>query len=207
MPRHLDYFLSLSSPWAYIGHPILLDIANRHELSITYKPVFLGNIFAETGGLPLPKRHPARQRYRLVELQRWRDRRALSFNIRPKFWPFDVNPADRFVIAIGMSGSDAGAFVSRAFAAVWEKEQNLADDAVILRLAAEAGLNGPALLHLAKSDAAESVYEQNFRDAVTADVFGSPSYVLDGEVFWGQDRLEFLEEALQSNRPPYTSVE
>ncbi|MDQ0472358.1 2-hydroxychromene-2-carboxylate isomerase [Labrys wisconsinensis] len=206
MPRHLDYFLSLSSPWAYMGHAILLDIARRHELSLTYKPVFLGNIFAETGGLPLPKRHPARQRYRLVELQRWRERRNLSFNVRPKFWPFDVNTADRFVAAVAMSGADPGAFIGRAFAAIWEKEQNLGDEAVILRLAQEAGLDGPALLRVAKSDAAEAAYEQNFRDAVSADVFGSPSYVLDGEVFWGQDRLDFLEEALQNRRLPYSSV-
>jgi 2-hydroxychromene-2-carboxylate isomerase len=204
MPRRLDYFLSISSPWAYIGHPVLMDLAERHALEITYKPMFLGNIFAETGGLPLPKRHPARQRYRYVELQRWRDKRGLTFNLRPKYWPFDVNLADRFIIAVAMSGNDPGPFATEAFAAVWEKEQNLADEATLLRIAERTGLDGRSLLALARSEKAEQAYEQNFRDAVACDVFGSPSYVLEGEVFWGQDRLLFLEEALESRRLPYT---
>ena len=206
MPRRLDYYFSLSSPWAYMGHAILMDLAGRHALDITYKPVLLGNVFSETGGLPVGKRHPARQRYRFVELQRWREKLGLPFHVRPKYWPFDVNLADRFVIAVAMGGADVGAFLRLAFAGVWENEQNLADEATILRIAAAAGLDGRALLTVARSEVAEHAYEQNFRDAVAADVFGSPSYVLDGEVFWGQDRLGLLEDALVSARPPYTPV-
>jgi len=204
--RQIEYFFSLSSPWAYMGHGRFVDLVRRHEVEVVYKPIFLGSIFAETGGLPLPKRHPARQRYRFVELQRWRDKLGLPINIRPKYWPFDVNLADRFVIAAASPGASPAQFMSLAFAAVWESDQNLADETVILRLAGEAGLDGPALLALARSDKAEQTYEQNFVDAVAGDVFGSPSYVLDGEVFWGQDRLELLSDALDSGRPPYTSL-
>ena len=76
MSRAIDYYFSLVSPWAFIGHAAFMEIARRHELDINYKPVFLGRVFAETGGLPLDKRHPVRQRYRLVELQRWREKRG-----------------------------------------------------------------------------------------------------------------------------------
>jgi 2-hydroxychromene-2-carboxylate isomerase len=206
MSRRIDYFLSLSSPWTYMGHKGIVALAERHGATLVYKPVFLSNIFAETGGLPLPKRHPARQRYRVVELQRWRDRHGLDFNIRPKYWPFDVNLADRFVIAVAMSGADPAPFLSGAFASIWERDQNLADEAVLARIAGEVGLDGQALLRLARSEAAEQGYEQNFRDAVASDVFGVPSYVLDGEVFWGQDRLPLLDEALSSGRPPYSAL-
>ena len=206
MARRIDYFFSLSSPWAYIGHGRLVALAAKHGADIVYKPVFLGSIFAETGGLPLPKRHPARQRYRHVELQRWRDKVGLSFNLRPKYWPFDVNLADRFVIAATLSPQDPATFLALAFAGVWEKEQNLADEATILRIAAAAGLDGAALMRVARSEAAEQVYETNFLDAVACDVFGSPSYVLDGEVFWGQDRLGFLAEALETGRPAYSPL-
>jgi 2-hydroxychromene-2-carboxylate isomerase len=206
MTRQIEYFFSLSSPWAYIGHNRLMAIAARHGATVVFKPVFLGNIFAETGGLPLPKRHPARQRYRYVELQRWRDKLGLAFNIRPKYWPFDVNLADRFVIAAAMTGADPAEFLAAAFAGVWEKEQNLADETTILAIAARTGLDGPKLLATARSDQAEQTYERNFVDAVARDVFGSPSYVLDGEVFWGQDRLPFLEDALESARLPYTAL-
>jgi 2-hydroxychromene-2-carboxylate isomerase len=204
MARRIEYFFSLSSPWAYLGHQRLVAIAGRHDAEIVFKPVFLGSIFAETGGLPLPKRHPARQRYRSVELQRWRDKLGVALNVRPKYWPFDVNLADRFVIAAAMAGADPAAFLTAAFAGVWEREQNLADEATILAIARSTGLDGAGLIGIARSEAAEAVYERNFVDAVERDVFGSPSYVLDGEVFWGQDRLAFLDEALESQRLAYS---
>jgi 2-hydroxychromene-2-carboxylate isomerase len=185
MPRIIDYYFSLVSPWAYIGHAPFMEIAQKHGVEINYKPVFLGRVFSETGGLPLAQRHPARQRYRILELQRWREKRALSFNISPKHWPFDVNLADRFVIAITASGKSPDAFLRRAFAAVWEEERNLGDPLVLSVLA-------------------EAIYALNLENAVAGDVFGSPAYVLDGEVFWGQDRLELLDDALSSGRAPYT---
>ncbi len=206
MSRFVDYYLSIGSPWAYMGHATLIAIAKRHSLEVRTKPVFLGQVFAETGGLPVPKRHPARQRYRFVELQRWREKLGLSFNVRPRYWPFDVNLVDRFIISIVQSGEDPDAFVRAAFDGVWEKELNLADQATVLRLADEAGFTSRALLTAARAERTEIAYEQNFRDALASDVFGSPSYVLNGEVFWGQDRLEMLEAAVASGRPPYTAI-
>ena len=108
MPRGIDYYYSLVSPRAYIGHAPFMAIAAEHGLSINHKPVFLGRVFAETGGLPLAQRHPARQRYRWLELQRWREKRGLDFHLKPKHWPFDVNLADRFAIAIQASHKGPG---------------------------------------------------------------------------------------------------
>jgi 2-hydroxychromene-2-carboxylate isomerase len=204
MSRTIDYYFSVVSPWAYIGHAPFMEIARRHGLDINYKPVFLGRVFSETGGLPLAQRHPVRQRYRLVELQRWRDRRGLAFNIQPKHWPFDVTLADRFVIAINVARADADPFLRRAYAAVWEEERNLADPVVITELAEQVGLDSAALMDMAQGSTAEAIYALNLENAVAGDVFGSPAYVLDGEVFWGQDRLELLDDALTSGRPPYT---
>ncbi|HEV2605951.1 MAG TPA: 2-hydroxychromene-2-carboxylate isomerase [Microvirga sp.] len=204
MPRPVDYYFSLVSPWAYLGHAPFMAIATRHDLVVNYKPVFLGRVFAETGGLPLPQRHPARQRYRLVELQRWRDRRGLNFNIHPKHWPFDVNLADRFVIAVASLHQDPDPFLRRAFAAVWEEDRNLADPAVLSRIAEEVGLDSTTLMERALGTTTEAIYALNLENAVAGDVFGSPAYVLDGEVFWGQDRLDLLDDALSSGRPAYT---
>jgi 2-hydroxychromene-2-carboxylate isomerase len=205
MSRQIDYYFSLVSPWAYIGHAPFMDIAKRHGLDVNYKPVFLGRVFAETGGLPLAQRHPARQRYRLVELKRWRDRRRLAFNVQPKHWPFDVTLADRFVIAINVARKDPDPFLRRAYAAVWEEERNLADLVVLAELAEEAGLDSTSLIEIAQGSTTEAIYALNLENAVAGDVFGSPAYVLDGEVFWGQDRLELLDDALTSGRAAYTS--
>jgi 2-hydroxychromene-2-carboxylate isomerase len=205
MPRVIDYYFSLVSPWAYIGHVPFMEIARRHGVEVNYKPVFLGRVFAETGGLPLAQRHPARQRYRMIELQRWREKRGLNFNLQPKYWPFDVNLADRFVIAVAAAGKDPDPFLRRAFAAVWEEERDLANPLVLTELAEQAGLDSTSLMDVATGSTTEAIYALNLENAVAGDVFGSPAYVLDGEVFWGQDRLDLLDDALTSSRTPYSS--
>ena len=205
MPRQVDYYFSLQSPWAYIGHKPFHDVARIYDLKIHYKPVTLVDLFSETGGLPLAKRHPVRQRYRLVELQRWRDKRGLKFHLKPAHWPFDARLADGVVIAALESGHDPDPFLRRAFAAIWEDQLKLSDTATLTRVVYESGLPGKQLVERSESDEITAVYEQNRQDAVAADVFGSPVYVLDGEVFWGQDRIELLADALKSGRAPYRS--
>ena len=205
MPRQIDYYFSLQSPWAYIGHKLFHDAVTAHGLMINYKPVMLVDLFSETGGLPLLKRHPVRQRYRLVELQRWRDKRGLKFHLQPANWPFNARLADGVVIAAIEAGHDPDPFLRRAFAAIWEDELNLADPATLIRLADASGLPGSALVERSGSDEIGKIYEKNRQDALAADVFGSPGYVLDGEVFWGQDRIELLVDALKSGRAPYRS--
>jgi 2-hydroxychromene-2-carboxylate isomerase len=203
MPRSIDYYFSLQSPWAYIGHGLFMEVVKAHDLKVNYKPVVLVDLFSETGGLPLMKRHPVRQRYRMVELQRWRDKRGLSFKLQPAHWPFNARLADGVVIAAVEAGHDPDPFLRRAYAAVWEQDLNLAEASTLAKLADSAGLPGAELVERASSDAVTAAYEQNRQDALAADVFGSPVYVLDGEVFWGQDRIELLADALKSGRAPY----
>jgi 2-hydroxychromene-2-carboxylate isomerase len=205
MPRQVDYYFSLQSPWAYIGHKLFRDVVAAHGVTVNHKPVMLVDLFSETGGLPLLKRHPVRQRYRIVELQRWRDKRGLQFKLQPAHWPFNGRLADGLVIAAIEAGHDPDPFLRRAFPAIWEDELNLGDAATLVRLADECGLPGKAMVERSASDDIGKVYEQNRQDALSADVFGSPAYVLDGEVFWGQDRIELLADALTSGRAPYRS--
>ena len=205
MARQIDYYFSLLSPWAYIGHKLFREVAGAHDLKINYKPVMLGDLFSETGGLPLSRRHPVRQRYRMLELQRWRGKRGLNFHLQPANWPFNGRLADGLVIAAIEAGHDPDPFLRRGFAAIWEDQRNLAEPATLIELADGSGLPGKQLLDRSASDEISKVYEQNRQDALAADVFGSPAYVLDGEVFWGQDRIELLADALKSGRPPYRS--
>jgi len=205
MPRQVDYYFSFQSPWAYIGHKFFRDLVATHDLKVNHRPVVLVDLFSETGGLPLMKRHPVRQRYRMVELQRWRDKRGLKFHLQPANWPFNARLADGVVIAAVEAGYDPDSYLRRAFPAVWEDELDLADAAALVKLADAAGLPGKKLVERSASDEIGAVYEQNRQDALAADVFGSPAYVLGGEVFWGQDRIELLADALKSGRAPYRS--
>ncbi len=205
MSRRIDYYFSLQSPWAYIGHKLFREVVGTYDLSVNHKPVVLVDLFSETGGLPLLKRHPVRQRYRMIELQRWRDKRGLAFHLQPANWPFDARLADGLVIAAIEAGRDPDPFLRRAFAAIWEDQLNLADPATLIKIADDSGLPGKQLLERSGTDEIGRIYEQNRQDALAADVFGSPAYVLDGEVFWGQDRIELLVDALKSGREPYRS--
>jgi len=206
MPRTIDYYFSCVSPWTFLGHAPFMDAARRHGAKVAPHPVNLGPIFAETGGLPLPKRAPQRQRYRLVELQRWGVKRGVAFHVHPAFWPFDGALADRTIIAALLAGHPVDALLPRIFSGVWQRQENLGAPEVIAAIAEEVGLPGAALMAEAQGEAAEKAYIENRERAVAADVFGAPSYVLDGEVFWGQDRIDLLDDALASGRPPFRPV-
>lgn len=205
MARQIDYYFSLQSPWAYIGHALFEDLASAHKLKVNYKPVTLVDLFSETGGLPLAKRHPARQRYRLLEMQRWREKRGLTFEIKPKHWPFNGRLADGVVMAAIEAGRNPEPYIRRGFQSVWERQLDLGDAATITRIADEAGLPGAKLVERAASDEIGKIYDRNRDDAIAAEVFGAPAWVLDGEIFWGQDRIELLGDALKSGRKAFSS--
>lgn len=204
MSVSVEYYFGMNSPFAFLGHDTFMNMASELEFSIVYRPVKLGDVFAQTGGLPLPKRHPARQYYRLIELQRWREKRGLNFHIKPKFFPFDASLADRTVIAITEAGQDPAPFMALAFRSTWQQEEDLADEAVIIEDLEKAGMKGKALVESAMSDAIGDIYDNNTAVAIEKNCVGSPCYVLNGEPFWGQDRLELLGEAIKSGRDPFT---
>ncbi|MBB4196737.1 disulfide bond formation protein DsbA [Rhodoblastus sphagnicola] len=204
MGRQLTVYFSLLSPWAYIGHSELRRLAEKHALTLDYRPVDLMEVFPESGGLPLGKRHPSRQAYRLVELQRWREKRGLDFHLWPRFWPFDPTRADRTICALAADKADPQKFIAGAFAAIFEQNRDIADENEIAAVLSETGYPSSWLTRATNAETA-TLYETNRTQALAAGVFGSPSYLLDGEIFWGQDRLDLLDDALTSNRPPFTA--
>ncbi|PZQ13024.1 MAG: 2-hydroxychromene-2-carboxylate isomerase [Ancylobacter novellus] len=207
MTRRVDVYFTAMSPWAHLGHEPFMAVARKHGLEIGWKPVPLGEVFSETGGLPLAKRPIARRRYRDVELARWAERRGRPLKLRPAHWPFRPDLADRAAIAAIAMGADPADFVGRAMRGVWEEERDLADPAAVAETLAAAGLDPKQVLARAADDDVEASYRDNGAAAVAAGAFGSPSYVLDSEVFWGQDRIDLLDEALTSGRAPYRPLE
>jgi len=137
MREKIDYYFSLISPWAYLGHATFMELAATNGLDVTFKPIFLQSVFDETGGLVLAKRHPARQNYRWFELQRWRDKRALPLTLKPRYFPCDPRLADKTAIALITAGHDPDAFIRAAFSAVWAEDRNIADPAVVAEMLAE----------------------------------------------------------------------
>jgi len=197
MGRTVDYYLSPMSPWTYLGHARFAEMAKRHGAAINVKPVDYSKVFPVSGGLPLGKRAPQRQAYRLVELKRFRDHLKVPLNLQPQFFPVASDLAAQFIIAAGRAGgSDAAMRLALAeLRSCWAEERNIGDADTLGALCKEQGLDAAALAAAAQSDAVKAEYESNTQEAIARNVFGAPSYVIDGEIFWGQDRLEFVERA------------
>ena len=195
----IDYYMTLNSPWVYLGSAPLAELARRTGATINVKPCKYGPIFEQTGGLPLPKRSPQRRAYRMMELKRWREVRGVALTLEPTYFPCDEAAATRLVIAAKLQGKDAHLLSLELGRALWEREESFADPAVIASAAGRAGLDAAGLRAAGPSDAElDALHEQYTQDALKVGVFGAPSYVLpSGEIFWGQDRQVLLERALQ----------
>lgn len=198
MPKSVDYYFTPVSPWAYLGHERFTRIAAKHGARVRVRPVDYGRIFPVSGGLPLKSRAPQRQAYRLVELARFRDYLGIPLNLEPRHFPVDPTPAALAIIAADAAfGADAAMrLAGGCLRAVWAEERNVADTAEIAAIALEQGVDPEGLLRAEATAGARTKYDAYTDEAIARGVFGAPSYVLDGEIFWGQDRLDFLDRAL-----------
>lgn len=197
MSRTIDYYLATNSPWAYLGHERFVALAAAHDASIDLVPVDLARVFPVSGGLPLAKRAPQRQEYRLVELRRWSEYLGIPIHLEPKYLAAPPDVGARWVLAALEQGIDAGlAMAGGVMRARWAEEADTADPDALGGIARRAGLDATALAALAQSPGIQAKFDANTERAIEARVFGSPWYVYRGEPFWGQDRLDFLARAL-----------
>ena len=193
----IDYYFTPQSPWTYLGHERFARIAREAGRAVRLLPADFGRVFAVSGGLPLGQRAQQRQAYRLVELQRFSEYLKLPLHVKPAFFPVSSDAAARLLIAVDQhDGMDAAMQLGSAiFSAVWAHQRNIADDATLAGLLADGGLDA-ARLAQSHSPAVQAQYDANTQQAIDHQIFGAPSYVLDGEIVWGQDRLDFLQRKL-----------
>jgi 2-hydroxychromene-2-carboxylate isomerase len=182
--KAIDYYLHPASPWTYLGHERFAAIAKRHGAVIQVKPVDFGVIFPQSGGLPLPKRAPQRQAYRLVELRRWKEYLGIPLVIQPTHFPVNGNPAAALICAA--PEEKRMAMAGELLAALWRDDRNLADPTLLEEIGSRHGVH--------EGDVA--AFERYTPEALQRGVFGAPSYLYRDEIFWGQDRLDFLDRAL-----------
>ena len=198
MAKHVDYYVSLNSPWTYLGSKRFEVMAAKYKADITIWPVDFGSVFAVSGGLPLPKRAPQRQAYRMMELKRWRDHLGVKTTLEPKFFPANEVPAAKCVIALREQGrmADAIKLAHAVLAALWAEEKNTGDPATLRAIIAACGLDADAVLKASEAPGLADKREAYTKYAIDHGVFGAPSFVIDGEIFWGQDRLDFVDRKL-----------
>ncbi len=200
MSTTVDYYFTPQSPWTYLGHARFAQMAQAAGAAVRVLPIDLGGkVFPISGGLPLGQRAPQRQAYRLLELRRHADFLGLPLHVKPRFFPVSGDDASRLIIAVDLhDGVQAALKISGAiFSACWAQERHIADEKVLAELLAECGLDA-ARLEQSYSQAVQERYETNTEQAIKAGVFGAPSYLVEGELFWGQDRLDFVERRLRA---------
>ena len=199
MDKLIDYYFSPMSPWSYLGHERLGNIARKHHAKIKVKPVDFTKIFPATGGVPVAKRAPQRQKYRLAELARWQAYVGIPLTIEPKYFPYDATIASLLVVAAANDLDDKLAMLvsSAIFKGCWVEERNMGEPEELFNIVKAQGLDAVGLLASARSEENIARYEALTNEAMQRDVFGAPTYVYKDELFWGQDRLDFLDRALE----------
>jgi len=199
MSKICQYFFALHSPWSYLGHTRFVALARQHGVQIEVRPFDLGKVFGVSGGLPLAKRAPQRQAYRLVELARWAAYLEVPLNLQPKFFPVSPDASAKLVIATRLAlGVEVALELAQAIMrGLWAEEKNVGDEDTLIQIANSCELDGRVLVKSSQTASVQAEYDRNTEDANAANVFGSPWYVYDGEGYWGQDRLDFLERAFE----------
>ncbi len=198
----IDCYFSPASPYAYLAGDRLERIAAAHGARIAYKPVDIFTVFEVTGGIPVHRRHLSRQEYRFQDLARRARKAGLDIHLQPKYWPGDpMLPSCALIAAAaavdaGKAKGDVGKAARALMRALWAEQKDIADTGVIAAALAEAGFDADVL---ADGAAAGATYVANTEEAVRRGVFGSPFYIVDEQRFWGQDRLDDLEDLLRGN--------
>jgi 2-hydroxychromene-2-carboxylate isomerase len=198
MPVTVDYFLTPVSPFTYLGHERFRAIARARGAQVNLRVMDLGKVFPASGGLPLKDRAPQRRAYRMMELKRWRDALGMPLVLEPKHFPAPAEaPATLVLAVLEKHGADAALDVAGdCLRALWADDRDITAADTLRALADARGFDGDALLAQAKSAGVAALYVMHSQEAIARGVFGAPTYALGEELFWGQDRLDFLDRAL-----------
>tara|TARA_X000000950_G_scaffold282674_1_gene381980 strand:- start:4785 stop:5402 length:618 start_codon:yes stop_codon:yes gene_type:complete len=193
MSRTIDYYFSVISPWSYMGHQRFMTLVEKHDLAVDFKPMHLPTLFPQTGGLPLAKRPPIRQAYRIHEMKRWREFLDIELNLEPKHFPVAEIPASCLLNYAEDRFADVGALMLAIFRAVWVEDRDITDADTLRAIMTENGCDPDWVDAAAEDQEANDRIQRDTAEAFAAGVVGAPGYVFKGEPFWRQDRLDILD--------------
>jgi len=199
MKPFIDYYVWLNSDWAYLGAERFRTICDELDVQINLKPVDLPYVYSQTGGIALEKRAKARQDYRIAELKRWTKRLGININFAPKYMCPNADLASCLVIAVDEAGEDAYALHEAILRAEWVEERDISSPDELQQILKEQGLDETRYLEQANNQNIVAKYRKYTQEAIEQGVFGSPFYVYEDELFWGQDRLGMLRETIEDS--------
>ena len=193
----VDYFMSHGSPWTFLGHNRLNKIVKKFNVQLNMYPVNYGEIFPISGGLPVSKRPLQRQKKRLQELKRWAEFLNIDLIPEPKFFPSKSLLPSLLIIAAKIKKTNKDfELASSIMNALWVKELNIDEENTLKNIMDNLELDSEDLLSFAKSQQCESIFKEYTKIAIEKNVFGAPTFIIDDQIYWGQDRLDFIERHL-----------
>jgi 2-hydroxychromene-2-carboxylate isomerase len=196
MTKAVEFFFDVGSPAAYLAWTQLPKIVQQAGSEIEYRPMLLGGVFQATGNRS-PMEVPAKGQYMMDDLQRFARRYGVPFRHNPHF-PVNTLVLMRMVLGLQLRQPQRMVpFVDAVFRAIWVDGQEMNDPATVTSVLRQAGFDAEQMLALASDPAIKDDLKVATQEAVARGVFGAPTFFVGGEMFWGQDRLDFVKEALQ----------
>lgn len=192
----IDYYFAPMSGYAYLGHAHFLELAVKSVATVNFHPLDMAQVFAAAGSFPPAKYPEIRQHHRKADMLRWAAQRSLPINATPAYWPVPMGLACQVITAAKSIGADQGVVTGAILAAVWAHDLNIADIGDIATILDKNNLPTDKILTAAKAPNVIAAAQAETQDAIAKGLFGSPTYVVSDEWFFGQDRLDFLERAL-----------
>ncbi len=199
MTKILDYYFATSSPWAYFATPRIKTIQEKYNLKINWKPCNLAKIFSINGTLNVKDRPLPVQINRLNELKRWSDFLNMPNSIKPKYFPVDPTISHKIIIIAQNKNMDPFDITFTFMKSVWADEKDITNDETIKNICKQNNISSDLILDEVNSSEINNQYLKNTEEALKNNVWGSPTFIYNNELFWGQDRIEFLERAIQNS--------
>lgn len=199
MNNMLDYYFATPSPWAYLATPRIIELEKKYNIEINWKPADLMEIFSIHGVANVKDRPQPVQLNRLTELGRWSKFLNMPLTIQPKYFPVDPTLSHKVIILAQKNNIDVKNLIFSFQKAVWTDEKDISNENVILEICKTNKFESSSIITDANSEEIQNEYKNNTKDALSQNVWGSPTFVYNNELFWGQDRIEFLERAIQNN--------
>ena len=199
MTNTLDYYFATPSPWAYLATPRVVELQKKYNLKINWKPANLMEIFAIHGVANVKDRPQPVQLNRLTELKRWSKFLSMPLTIQPKFFPVDPTLSHKTIILAQKNNINVDNLIFSFQKAVWADEKDISDEKIVLEICKTNNFNSNSIIEDANSEKIINEYKNNTEEALSKNVWGSPTFIYNNELFWGQDRIDFLERAIQNN--------
>ena len=198
MPIIVDYYIATQSPWTYLATPRVNDLVKKHNIDIVWKPFNIAEVFKKNGTAMVKDRPKPVQINRLNELKRWSDYLNIPLNLEPKYFPVDMTLSHKTIIYCQNNNIDPYSIAFLFMQAVWADDKDISNENTVKELCKLCKLDDVNIMDAISTSKISDLYLKNTEDALNNNVWGAPTFVLDNELFWGQDRINFLERKIQS---------